>query len=58
MNSTEHFHRKKFKWLKSIGKKWSPSRAMQEMETKTTLKFHLTSVTIATIKNTTNNKHW
>jgi hypothetical protein len=32
--------------------------ATNEMQIKTTLRFHLTPVTIATIKNTINNKHW
>jgi hypothetical protein len=37
-------------------KKCSPSLAIKEMQIKTTLRFHLTSVRIAIIKNTTNNK--
>jgi hypothetical protein len=37
-------------------KKCSLSLAMKEMQIKTTLRFHLTHVRIATIKNTTNNK--
>jgi hypothetical protein len=37
-------------------KKCSPSLAIKEMEIKTTLRFHLTPVKIASIKNTTNNK--
>jgi hypothetical protein len=36
-------------------KKCSPSLAMKEMQIKTTLRFHLTSVRIAIIKNTNNN---
>jgi hypothetical protein len=36
--------------------KCSPSLAIKEMQIKTTLRFYLTPVTIATIKNTTNNK--
>jgi hypothetical protein len=39
-------------------KKCSPSLAMKEMYIKTTLRFHLTSVRMATIKNTKNNKCW
>jgi hypothetical protein len=37
-------------------KKCSPSLAIKEMEIKTILKFHVTSVRIATIKNTNDNK--
>jgi hypothetical protein len=39
-------------------KKCLPSLTIKEMEIKTTLRFHLTPVRIATIKNTTNNKCW
>jgi hypothetical protein len=34
------------------------SLAINEMQIKTTLRFHLTSVRIATIKTTTNNRFW
>jgi hypothetical protein len=37
-------------------KKCSPSLAIKEMQVKTTLRFQLTHVRIATSKNTTNNK--
>jgi hypothetical protein len=39
-------------------KKCSPSLAIKEMQIKTTLRFHVTLVRIATIKNTTNKKCW
>jgi hypothetical protein len=39
-------------------KKCSPYLAINEMQMKTTLRFHLTPVRIAIIKNTTNNMCW
>jgi hypothetical protein len=39
-------------------KKCSPSLAIMEMQVKTTLRFHLTPVRIAIIKNTANNMCW
>jgi hypothetical protein len=39
-------------------KKFSPSLAVKEMQIKTTLRFHITPVRIAIIKNTTDNKCW
>jgi hypothetical protein len=36
----------------------SPSLAIKEMQIKTTLRFHLTSVRIAIISNTTTNRCW
>jgi hypothetical protein len=39
-------------------KKCLPSLAIKEMQIKTTLRFHLTFVRIAIIKNTTNNRCW
>jgi hypothetical protein len=38
--------------------KYSPSLAIKEMQIKTTLRFHLTTVRIAIIKKTTNKKCW
>jgi hypothetical protein len=39
-------------------KKHALSLAIKEMQIKTILRFHLTPVRIANIKNTTNNKYW
>jgi hypothetical protein len=39
-------------------KKCSPSLVTKEMQIKTTLRLHLTTVRIAIIKNTTNDKCW
>jgi hypothetical protein len=39
-------------------KKCLPSLAIKEMQSKTTLRFHLTPVRIATINNTNNKKCW
>jgi hypothetical protein len=36
-------------------KKYSPSLAIKEIQSKTTIRFHLTPVRIATIKKTINN---
>jgi hypothetical protein len=48
------FSKNNSKWLK----KCSPSLAINLMQFKTTLRFHLTPVKIATIKNTNKNKCW
>jgi hypothetical protein len=43
---------------KKYMKKCSPFLTIKEMQIKTTLRFFLTPVRIATIKNTNNNKCW
>jgi hypothetical protein len=43
---------------KKYMKKCSPFQAIEEKQIKTTVRFHLTPVEMAIIKNTNNNKCW
>jgi hypothetical protein len=52
------FSKEEIQMAKKHIKKCSPYLCIKEMQIKTTLRFHLTSVRIAIIKNTTNNKFW
>jgi hypothetical protein len=52
------FSKEEIQMAKKYMKKCSPSLAIKEMQIKTALRFYLTPVRIAIIKNTTNHRCW
>jgi preprotein translocase subunit SecD len=52
------FSKEEIQVAKKHLRKFSPSVVIKERQIKTTLRFHLTPVRTATIKNTTNNRCW
>jgi predicted transcriptional regulator len=52
------FSKEEIQMAKKTHEKCSLSKAIKEMQSKTTLSFHLTPVRIAIIRNTSNNMYW
>jgi hypothetical protein len=52
------FSKEEIQMAKKHMKKYSASLAIKELQIKTTLRFYLTPVRIAIIRNTTNNRCW
>jgi hypothetical protein len=56
--SNRAFSKEEVQMAKNHMKKCSASMAVKEMQIKTTLRFHLTPVRMASIKKRNNNKYW
>jgi hypothetical protein len=53
-----NFSKEEIQMAKKHMKKCSPSLAIKEMQIKTTLRFHLTTIKLAIFRNMTNNRCW
>ena len=53
-----HFSREDIQMAKKYMKRCSTSPIIRQMQVKTVVKYHLTTVRMATIKKSTNNKRW